>query len=218
MTTTKPILFAKSTIIHPALFLVTALYLNIISLCFLRPHIHLGPHLELFSPVLIHFLSTHPDLVKNHFSSPYCCQPVEHTRLLCLVSTFLPPISWPLVCLTSSSPSRHFQPGPPSPLSLSHFFFHQLHCKIVCSHLQCSSLYSLSTLFPVGTIYLHSFTPSYLPGLSPFQSLFQYLRYQPYECASPLPQFRCLFTRHSPLVFTKPASSIISTSALPCNT
>ena len=37
-----------------------------------------------------------------------------------------------------------------------------LYYKIVCSHLQCSSLYTLSTLFPIGTICLHSFSPSCL--------------------------------------------------------
>ena len=75
--------------------------------------------------------------------------------LLYLGWTLLLPASWPLVCLTPSLPSRHFQPAPTSPLSLSHFFFHQLHCRTVCSHLQCSLLYSLSTLFPVGSICLH---------------------------------------------------------------
>ena len=93
---------------------------------------------------------------KNYFSPPCYCQPVEHTCLLYFVLNFLPPVSWPLVCLTLSSPPRHFQPAPPSPLSLSHFFFHQLYCRIVCSHLRCSLLYSLSTLFPVGTVYLCS--------------------------------------------------------------
>ena len=69
--------------------------------------------------------------------------------LLYLGWTLLLPASWPLVCLTPYSPTRHFQPALPSPLSLSHFFFHQLRCKIFCVHLQCSLLYSLSTLFPV---------------------------------------------------------------------
>ena len=111
---------------------------------------------------------------------------MEHTCLLCLVSTLLSPVSWPLVCLTPSSPPRHFQPAPPSPLSLCHFFFHQLRCRIVCIHLQCSSLYFLSTLFSVGTICLHSFAPSCLSTLFLFQSLFLYLRYQPlYVCVSP---------------------------------
>ena len=75
-------------------------------------------------------------------------------RLLYLGWTLLPPASWPLVCLTPFSPPGHFQPALPSPLPLSHFFFHQLCCKIVCIHLQYSLLYSLSTLFPVGTICL----------------------------------------------------------------
>ena len=86
---------------------------------------------------------------------------------------------WPLFCLTPSSPPRHFQAAPPSTPSLSCFFFHELHCRIVYSHPQCFSLYSLSTLFPVNTVYLHSFNPSCLPALSPFQSLFLYLRYPP---------------------------------------
>ena len=101
---------------------------------------------------------------------------MEHAHLLCLVPSLLPPVSWPLVCLIPSSPPRHFRPAPPS---LLHFFFHQLRCKIVCSHLQCSSLFSLFTLFPVGTVCLYSFAPSSLPALFRFQSLFLYLRYPP---------------------------------------
>ena len=107
----------------------------------------------------------------------------EHTHLLCLVLTLLPTISWPLICLTPYLPPRHFQPAPPSPLSLFYFFFHQLRGRIVCSLLQCSPVYSLSTLFPVGTVYLHSFAPSFLPAFSPFQLLSLYLRYQP-ACVS----------------------------------
>ena len=110
-------------------------------LCFLHSHAYLGLHLALSSPFLIHFLSTHPGLAKNHFSPPCTCQPVEHMHLLCLISTLLSPVSWQLDCLTLSSPPRHFQPAPLTPLSLSHFFIHQLHCRIVCSHFQCSLLY-----------------------------------------------------------------------------
>ena len=42
-------------------------------------------------------------------------------RLLYLGWTHLPPALWPLVCLTPSSPQVHFQPAPPSPLSLPNF-------------------------------------------------------------------------------------------------
>ena len=43
------------------------------------------------------------------------------------------------------------------PLSRFHFFFHQLHCRIVGSHFQYSSFYSLSILFSVDTdIYISS--------------------------------------------------------------
>ena len=59
------------------------------------------------------------------------------------------------------------------------FFLRSLRCKIVCSHIQCSLLYSLSTLFLVVTVCLHSFVPSSLPVLFPFQLLFPYLRYPP---------------------------------------
>ena len=100
-------------------------------------------------------------------------------RLLYIELTILPPVLWPLVYLTPYSTPGHFQPAPPSPLSLSHFFFHQSRCKIVCIHLHCSLFYSLSTLFPVGTVCLRSFAPSILPALFPFHSLFQYLRYPP---------------------------------------
>ena len=109
---------------------------------------------------------------QKSFSPPCTCQPLEHMHLLCLISTLLSPVSWQLDCLTLSSPPRHFQPAPLSPLSLSHFFIHQLHCRIVCSHFQCSLLYSLSILFSVGTVHLYSFAPSCLPAFSPFQSLF----------------------------------------------
>ena len=62
-------------------------------------------------------------------------------RLLYLGWILLPPASWPSVCLTPSSPPGHSQPAPPSALSLSHFFFHQLRCRIFCIHRQCSLLY-----------------------------------------------------------------------------
>ena len=77
-------------------------------------------------------------------------------RLLYLESTLLPPVSWPLVCLISSSPPGHFQPAPPLLLSLSYFFFHQLRCKMICIQLQCSLLFSLSTLLPLGTVCIPS--------------------------------------------------------------
>ena len=104
---------------------------------------------------------------KSFFSSMLLLT-CEHMRLLYLEWTLLLPASWPLVCLTPSSPPGHFQPAPPSALSLSHFFFPQLRCRIFCIHRQCSLLYYLSTLFPVDTICLHSFAPSYLPTLFPF--------------------------------------------------
>ena len=94
-----------------------------------------------------------------------------------------------IVCLTPSSPPGHFQPVPLSPLSLPHFFFHLLRCRIVCIHLQCFSLYFLFTLFPVGIVCLHSFVPSSLPALSPFQSLFQYLRHPPLRVSVSLSTF-----------------------------
>ena len=36
---------------------------------------------------------------------------------------------------------------------LFHFFFHQLHCRTACSHLQCFSFYSLSIVFLVGLVW-----------------------------------------------------------------
>ena len=57
-------------------------------------------------------------------------------------------------------------------ISISFFFYH-LHCKIVSFPLQYSLLYYLSTLFPVGKIFLHFFALSCLLHLFPFQSLFQ---------------------------------------------
>ena len=70
--------------------------------------------------------------------------------------------------------------------TISMLFFLPSSCRIVCIHLQCSSLYFLSTFFSVGTICLHSFAPSCLSTLFLFQSLFLYLRYQPlYVCVSP---------------------------------
>ena len=140
------------------------------------------PYMSAFSTILscIDILSTNPSRFcqKSFFSSmllPTC----GHTRLLCSVWTLLPLVSWPLICLTPSSPPQYYQSVPSSPLSLSHFFFHQVYCRIVCSHLQCSSFYSFSTLFPAGIVHLLSFTPSCLPALFPLQSFFLHLRYQP---------------------------------------
>ena len=124
---------------HRSFFIsVPALYLPIIcsSPMFSSPTCPLSLHLELCSPVLIYFLSNHPGLAKNHFSPSCCCQPVQHTCLLYLVFTLLPPVSWSLVCLT---PPRQFQTAPPLPQFFCHFFFHQLYFRIVCSHFQCFS-------------------------------------------------------------------------------
>ena len=71
-----------------------------------------------------------------------------------------------------------------------------------------SYIYITEYLHFVSTIYLHSFASSsihcsYIWGTNP------------YECASPLPQFQLSLhlpsSSLSPLVFTKPSSSIIST-------
>ena len=111
-------------------------------------------------------------------------------HLLCLISTLLSPVSWQLDCLTLSSPPRHFL--------LAHhylypiFFIHQLHCRIVCSHFQCSLLYS------VGTVHLHSFALSCLPAFSPFQSLFLYLKHPLLWLCISFHSFRCLFTHLPP--------------------
>ena len=132
------------------------------------------------------------------------------------------PVSWPLFCLIPFLPARHFRPDSPSPLSLPHFFFHYLRRTIVCRQLQCSLLYSLSNLFPVGTVNLHSFAPTCLPALSPFQLLFQHLRYQSLRvsvflstllAASSLALLRFFST-----FFTMFCSCIIFTGALPCDT
>ena len=115
---------------------------------------------------------------KSFFSSMLLLTCGAYALIIFRMDPFTP-ASWPSVCLTPSSLPRHFQPALPSALFLSHFFFRQLRCRIFCIHLQCSLLYSLSTLFPVDTICLHSFVPSYLPALFPFQSSFQYLKYPP---------------------------------------
>ena len=146
---------------------------------------------------------------------------MEHMRLLYLGWTLLPSASWPLVYLTLSSPPGNFQPAPPSALSLSHFFFHQLSCRIFCIHSQCSLLYYLSTLFSLDTICLHSFASSYLPVLFPFKSSFQYLRYPPLR-ASSISRFSLLLhslsSSFSALIFIMFNSSIISKGALLCDT
>ena len=120
-------------------------------------------------------------------------------RLLYLGWTHLPPASWPSVCLTPSSLPRHFQPAPPSALSLSHFFFHQLRCRIFCIHLQCSLLYSLSTLFPVDTMstFLRSIISASslpLPVIVPiFKVPTLMSEHLPFHAS------RCFFTRFPPL-------------------
>ena len=172
MTTAKSILFPKSTTIDPSLFLVPAPYHPIISSSPMFP----SPTCPLRSAprtILSSFdtLSSNPSrsFQKSFFSFMLLLTCGSYALTIFRMEP-LPPASWPLVCLTHSSPPGHFQPAPTLRLSLSHFFFHQLRCKIVCVHLQCSLLYSLSTLFPVGTICLHSFAPSYLPALFPFHS------------------------------------------------
>ena len=122
-------------------------------------------------------------------------------RLLYLGWTLLPPTSWPLVCLTPSSPTGHFQPAPPSALSLSHFFFHQLRCRIFCIHCQCSLLYSLSTLFPVGTICLYIFLCSIISACSLPLPVIVPIFKVPTLMSERLPfhASRCFFTRFSPL-------------------
>ena len=122
-------------------------------LCFLFPHVHLGPHLELSSPVLIHFLSTHPGLPKIIFFLHAVVNlwsiRTHIFRMNCFTSSFMA-ISLSDTLFTYTTLSTSFSLTTiPIP-----FFFHPLHCKIVCIHLQCSLLYSLSALFPVGTICL----------------------------------------------------------------
>ena len=77
-----------------------------------------------------------------------------------------------------------------------HFFFPQLHCRIVCSHLQCSSLYSLFTLFPVGAVYL-----LYIPLLHQVCQLSPPYSHCSYIMSVHLlfNSVRCLFTRLPPL-------------------
>ena len=120
-------------------------------------------------------------------------------NLLYLGWTHLPLASWPLVCPTPSSPPEHFQPAPPSPLSLFHFFFHLLRCKIVCIPLRMflallpfhlvSCRHSMST-------FLRSIISaiSLLPVIVPIFKV-------PTLMSEPLPfhASRCFFTRLPPL-------------------
>ena len=126
---------AKSTTIDSSLFLVPAPYLSIIisSLCFLCPHVHLGLHLALSPSVLIHFLSIHPDLAKNYFSPPCCCQPNEHKHLLCLVSILFTCNFIAISLSDSLFTSKTLSNSSSLTTVFIPFFYHQLHCKIVCS-------------------------------------------------------------------------------------
>ena len=130
--------------IDPSSFLVPAEYLPIISSAPIFPlptcPFRSAPR-TIISCLDILFINPSISCQKSFFFSmllPTC----GAYALTTLVLTILPPVLWPLVCLTPSLPPRHFQPAPPSPLFLFHFFFHQLQCRIVCSHLQYSSLYS----------------------------------------------------------------------------
>ena len=117
-------------------------------------------------------------------------------RLLYLGWTHLPPASWPSVCLTPSLLPGHFQPAPPSALFLSHFFFHQLRCRIFCIHLQCSLLYSLSCRHNMSTFLRSIISASFLP-LPVIVPIFKV----PTLMSEHLPfhASRCFFTRFPPL-------------------
>ena len=121
-------------------------------------------------------------------------------HLLYLGWTHLPLASWSLICLTPSSPLGHFQPAPLTTIPI-HFFFHQLRCKIVCIHLQCSLIYYLSTLFPVSTICLQYFLCSIISASSLPLSVIVPIFKVPTLMSERLPFHTscCFFTRLSPL-------------------
>ena len=172
LTSAKSILFAKSTTIDPFLFLVPAPYLLIISS---SPMFSLStcPFRSAPKTILSYFdtLSMNPfrSSQKSFFSSMLLLTCGAYAFTIFRIDHFTS--SFMAISLSDTLfISKKLWPAPPSPPSLSHFFFHQLRCKIVCSHLQCSSLYSLSTLFPIGIVCLHSFAPSSLPAFFLFQS------------------------------------------------
>ena len=124
LTTAKSILFPKSTTINSSLFIVPAPYLPIILSSPMFP----SPTCPLRSAprtILSSFdtLSINPSKTfqKSFFSSMLLLICRAYALIIFKMDP-LPPASWPLVCLTPSSPSGHFQPAPLSPLSLSHFF------------------------------------------------------------------------------------------------
>ena len=121
-------------------------------------------------------------------------------RLLYLGWTHFPPALWPLVCLTPSSPPGHFQPAPPSALSLSHFFFHQLRCRIFCILRQCSlpllPFHFVSCRHNMSTFLRSIISASSLPLLA-IVPIFKV----PTLMSERLPfhASRCFFTRFPPL-------------------
>ena len=75
----------------------------------------------------------------------------------------------------------------------SHFAYHYtvLLCDTLIHYYLTITHFLQISLFPVGTVCPHSFGPSSLPALFPFQSLFQCLRYPPLRVSvslSTLPQ------------------------------
>ena len=139
---------------------VTKWIITYYSQCFLCPQVHLGPHLELSSSVLIHSINPSKSCQKSLFSS-MLLQTCGGYALTMFSIDPLPPVSWLLVSLKPS----------PSTLSPSHFFFYQFHCRIVCSHIQCFLIYYFSTSFPVSTVHLFSFGPLCQSALFSFHSL-----------------------------------------------
>ena len=82
--------------------------------------------------------------------------------------------------ITPSLPQGNFQPAPPSPLSLSHFFFHHLHSiQPIPMFLALLSFHFISCRHSIRGIYIPSLHYVFHAAFSPFQSLFQYLRYHP---------------------------------------
>ena len=108
---------------------------------------HVLPHLLRFLCPHVH--STHPGLAKDYFSPPCCCQPVEHTRLLFLVSTLLPPVSLPFPFYLQDTFNQllpHHYPYPISSISSIVEYF------VANFNVPCFT--SLPLCFPVGTVYL----------------------------------------------------------------